>query len=100
MAKALISDLNKKEFSFDELIMGRHIPLKDSYIMLVENFSSADKTRFYARYLSQKTDLFNSRGIFKYETLTISTENLQLLLKNENIEEYVQWHMAKFSNLD
>ena len=100
MAKALISDLNKKEFSFDELIMGRHIPVKDSYILLVENFSSADKTRFYARYLSQQTDLFNSRGIFKYETLTISTENLQLLLKNENIEEYLQWHKAKFSNLD
>jgi hypothetical protein len=100
MAKALISDLNKKEFSFDNLIMGRHIPIKDSYIMLIENFSSSDKTQFYVRYLSQQTDLFNSRGIFKYETLSISNENLQLLLKSENLEEYRNWYKSKFSGLD
>lgn len=100
MAKALISDLNKKEFSFDKLVMGRHIPFEDSYLILVENFTSGDKTRFYARYLSQQTDLFNSRGIFKYETVTISTENLQLLLKTQNIQAYIQWHKSKYSDLD
>ena len=100
MTKALLSDLNKNEFSFDNLVMGRHIPIKDYYVLIVENFTSADKTRFYARYLSQKTDLFNSRGIFKYETLTISNENLQLLVKSEDIEGYINWHKSSYSDLD
>ena len=95
LTKALISDLNKKEFSFDNLVVGRHIPLSDSYIILVENFVSAEKTRFYGRFLNQQTDQFNSKGIFKYQVLSISPENLQRLVKSQNLEAYIDWHKTQ-----
>ena len=95
LTKALISDLNKKEFSFDNLVVGRHIPLSESYIILVENFVSAEKTRFYSRFLNQQTDQFNSKGIFKYQVLSISPENLQRLVKSQNLEAYIDWYKAQ-----
>lgn len=95
LTKALVSDLNKKEFSFDNLVVGRHIPLNESYIILVENFVSAEKTRFYSRFLNQQTDQFNSRGIFKYQVLNISQENLQKLVKAQNLQAYIDWHKTQ-----
>jgi hypothetical protein len=77
------------------LVVGRHIPLSDSYIILVENFVSAEKTRFYSRFLNQQTDQFNSKGIFKYHVLSISQENLQKLVKSQNLEAYRDWYKAQ-----
>lgn len=91
MVKALISDLNKKEFAFESLVVGRHIPLSDFYLITVENFSSQDKAKFYSRFLSQQTDLFNSKGIFNYQSLVISQINLQKLVKNGQLEAYIEW---------
>ncbi len=98
IAKAMISDLNKKEFSFDNLVIGRNIPLGDFYLLLIENFETAEKTKFYVSYLQQQESLFNSRGIFKYQTLTISQGNLQKLVKDQKIDAYIEWHQNQDMN--
>jgi tetratricopeptide (TPR) repeat protein len=91
MAKAMISDLNKKEFALENLNLGRHLNVGDSYLIVVENFPSQEKTKFYARFLAQQQELFNTKGIFDYKSVTISQINLQKLVKSNNIESYLNW---------
>jgi hypothetical protein len=92
MVKALVSDLHKKEFSMDAMVIGRHIPIKEKYLVIIENFNGQDKTKFYTRYMSQQQDLFNSRGIFNYQILPISKDNLQKLVKSQDIQGYIHWY--------
>jgi tetratricopeptide (TPR) repeat protein len=91
MAKAMISDLNKKEFALENLNLGRHLNVGDSYLIVVENFPSQEKTKFYARFLAQQQELFNTKGIFDYKSVTISQINLQKMVKSNNIESYLNW---------
>lgn len=92
LIKALISDLNKKEFSMDPISIGRHIPLNNKYIIILENFPTGEKTKFYSRYMMQQQETFTSRGVFEYQVLPVSKDNLQRLVKSQNIDGYAKWY--------
>ena len=91
LIKAGINDLNNKEFSFDELIVGRTIPIASGSLILIENFPNLQKAKFYQQYLSKQQDYFASKGLFEFEIATISKDNLQRLVSNMNWKEYLDW---------
>ena len=91
LIKAGLNDLNNKEFSFDELIMGRTIPISTGNLILIENFPNLQKAKFYQQYLSKQQDYFASKGLFEYQIVTINEDNLQRLIGNMNWKSYLDW---------
>ena len=96
MVKAMISDLNKKDFSFDKLVMGRTLALNDEYLIIVENFPENDKAIFYMRYLRKQTSLFNSRGVSNYSVVAVQPANLQSILLKQEAREYIDWYQKLY----
>ncbi len=92
MIKSAISDLNKKEFSFDNIQMGPSISADQKYLLFVENFASPDKTKFYVQFLKKQTAYFSGKGLFEYEVVTISDENMQALVKSLDWNTYLNWN--------
>ncbi len=92
MIKSAISDLNKKEFSFESIQMGPSIAADQKYLIFIENFASPDKSKFYAQFLRKQTSYFSGKGLFEYEVCTISDENMQLLVKSLNWNSYLNWY--------
>jgi hypothetical protein len=95
LIKAGINDLNNKEFSFDELIVGRSIPISSGNLILIENFPNLQKARFYQQYLAKQQDYFATKGLFEYEIATISKDNLQRLVGSMNWKSYLDWFKAQ-----
>ncbi len=95
LIKAGINDLNNKEFSFDELIIGRSIPISTGNLILIENFPNLQKARFYQQYLAKQQDYFATKGLFEYEIATISKDNLQRLVGSMNWKSYLDWFKAQ-----
>jgi hypothetical protein len=87
--------LNNKEFSFDELIVGRSIPISSGNLILIENFPNLQKARFYQQYLAKQQDYFATKGLFEYEIATISKDNLQRLVGSMNWKSYLDWFKAQ-----
>lgn len=96
MVKAMISDLNKKDFSFDKLVMGRALALDKQYLLTVENFPDNDKALFYMRYLRKQESLFNSRGVINYSVVPVQQSNLQTILIKQDAEEYIGWYKERY----
>lgn len=96
MVKAMISDLNKKDFSFDKLVMGRTLALNEEYLLIVENFPDNDKALFYMRYLRKQQSLFNSRGVSNYSVVAIQPANLQSILIKQEAGEYIDWYQKQY----
>lgn len=90
MVKAGVSDLNKKEYSLDNIQMGISMNVGSKYIIAIENFSTADKAKFYQQYLSKQTDFFASKSVFEFDVVWITQSNFQLLIKNLALTEYLQ----------
>ncbi len=92
MIKSAISDLNKKEFSFDNIQMGPSITADQKYLLFIENFASPEKTKFYVQFLKKQTAYFSGKGLFEYEVATISDENMQTLVKSLDWNSYLNWN--------
>ena len=90
MLKAGISDLNKKEYSLDDIQIGVSVNIGSKYIISIENFSTPDKAKFYQQYLSKQTDFFASKSVFEFDVVWITQPNFQLLVKNLTIADYLQ----------
>ena len=90
MLKAGISDLNKKEYSLDNIQIGVSVNIGSKYIISIENFTTPDKAKFYQQYLSKQTDFFASKSVFEFDVVWITQPNFQLLVKNLTIADYLQ----------
>ncbi len=90
MIKANVSDLNKKEYSLEAIEVGSSINIGSKYILIIQNFSTPDKAKFYQQFLSKQTDFFASKGVFEFDVAWITDKNLKLLLSNLNLNDYLQ----------
>lgn len=90
MIKANVSDLNKKEYSLESIEVGSSISIGSKYILIIQNFSSSDKAKFYQQFLSKQTDFFASKGVFEFDVAWITDKNLKLLLSNLNLSDYLK----------
>ena len=90
MIKANVSDLNKKEYSLESIEVGSSINIGSKYILIIQNFSSSDKAKFYQQFLSKQTDFFASKGVFEFDVAWITDKNLKLLLSNLNLSDYLK----------
>ncbi len=92
LIKSAISDLNKKEFSFESIQLGPSISADQKYLIFIENFTSPEKTKFYSQFIKKQSTYFNGKGLFEYEVCTISEENMQILVKSLNWSSYLNWY--------
>lgn len=90
MLKANLSDLNKKEYSLESIEVGSSINIGSKYILIIQNFSTPDKAKFYQQYLSKQNDFFASKGVFEFDVAWITDKNLKLLLSNLSLVDYLK----------
>lgn len=90
MIKANVSDLNKKEYSLESIEVGTSVNIGSKYLIIIQNFSTPDKAKFYQQYLSKQTEFFAAKGVFEFDVAWITEKNLKLLLSNLTLADYLK----------
>ncbi len=90
MIKANVSDLNKKEFSLEPIEVGTSVNIGSKYIIIIQNFTTPDKAKFYEQYLSKQTDFFATKGVFEFDVAWITEKNLKIMLSNLTLVDYLK----------
>ena len=90
MIKANVSDLNKKEYSLESIEVGTSVNIGSKYIIIIQNFSTPDKAKFYQQYLSKQTDFFATKGVFEFDVAWITEKNLKIILNNLTLVDYLK----------
>ncbi len=91
LVKAAISDLNKKEFSLENIQLGPTLTTPEKYLITIENFESQSKTKFYKDFLIRQNEYFSAKGLFEYAVVLINPDNLKLLASDLDWQAYLQW---------
>lgn len=91
LVKAAISDLNKKEFSLENIQLGPTLTTLEKYLVTIENFESQSKTKFYKEFITRQNDYFASKGLFEYTVVLINPDNLKALASDLDWQAYLQW---------
>lgn len=90
MIKANVSDLNKKEYSLESIEVSTAVNIGSKYVIIIQNFSTPDKAKFYQQYLTKQTDFFASKGVFEFDVAWITEKNLKLMLNNLTLADYLK----------
>ena len=93
--KNKLSDLNKEYFSNNnyELV---NMPKDDKTMITIRTFLNKDDVMGYYNFILTKPDLFNGMDKKSYSLIGITTENIGVLLKTGNFDEYKAFFDAKY----
>ena len=91
LIKSAISDLNKKEFSLENMLIGQSVVAGSKYLILIENFENPEKAKFYRQFLLKQQSYFSGKGLFEYSVVCINPENFIRLSKSFDWQSYMDW---------
>lgn len=85
---------NLESFPNQELGINRQPYDNDNDIVVVGSFDSKEKATNYYTLLIQKQNMINQSGKNSFAIFAISTDNLELLLKDKTLESYANFFMS------
>jgi len=92
MARAALSDFNKRNFVFEEnLEVGSAMPMGSRWLIPVLNFTQSSVAQQYAAFGNGAGSFFGSKGLFEVEFVWISTPNWAWLNQKQNWEAYKEF---------
>jgi len=95
VAKENLSDFNEKYFSTQKYEL-KPLPQGDKMFINVTTFKNKDDAMDYYNFLNSTPDALKSLDKKSYQVFVISIENISVLLKRKDIEEYKSFFNAKY----
>ena len=93
--KIALSDLNTKYYGSDGLSISDAIFDDSSKVVTVKNFSNKTKGMNYFDFMEGKDEIFESLEAEDYTNFIISPDNLSVLYKEKNVDEYMAFFREK-----
>lgn len=94
--KIAISDINSQYYGSDGLSVTEMILDDSNKVVTVKNFPTKAKGMNYFDFMKGKQEVFRKLGTDDYTNFIISPENLSLLYKEKNLEEYMAFFQENF----
>ena len=91
MIRATISDFNKKQFSFENLVIASPLLIGSNYVIRISQFSTPTASKDYTAFINKSTADFAAKGLFEYNAITITEGNFIELSKSMDLNGYRQF---------
>lgn len=88
MIRAAISDLNKKQFSFENLQVETNLQMGSYNVIRITQFSKPQIAKDFCEVFQQATGYFAEKGLYDYAVLPITKSNFLMLTKTLDLESY------------
>jgi tetratricopeptide (TPR) repeat protein len=93
--KNILSDFNTQYFSTNNYLV-KNLPKGDKMLVTIQTFKDKEDAMGYYNFLNSKPELFKSIDKKDYHILAISTDNIGVLLKKDNFDDYKTFFNAKY----
>lgn len=88
MIRAALSDLAKKQFSFENLLVNANVAMGSNNVIRISQFSKPEVAREFVDFLSKSNSYFAEKGLYEFQALWITESNYLLLTQLLDLNGY------------
>ena len=88
MIRAALSDLSKKQFAFENLLVNTNTAIGSVNVIRISQFSKPEIAKEFVDFLSKSTSYFAEKGLYEYQAMWITESNYLILTQLLDLNGY------------